>query len=117
MSDEHDRLLAQGPRVAPEPKMATDDGALVRVAAPAVQAPPSAATTSADNPGRSPRASGSGRSASGIRPTVWRRLIPVLFGLVIAARALGGGGAQAAVFGVLAVVVITLVLVRKARQL
>ena len=53
MSDEHDRLLAQGPRVAPEPPMATDDGALVPVAAPAPQMA-AAATTSADNPGRTP---------------------------------------------------------------
>ena len=117
MSDEHDRLLAQGPRVAPEPLLATDDGALVPVAAPAPQA--AAATTSADNPGRTPSAPVQGRSGRRARPSGLRRLIPVIFfAFVIVARSFGGNGrVEAALFGVAAVVVVTLILVRKARQL
>ena len=118
MSDEHDRLLAQGPRVAPEPLLATDDGALVPVAAPAPQMA-AAATTSADNPGRTPSAPVQGRSGRRARPSGLRRLIPVIFfAFVIVARSFGGNGrVEAALFGVAAVVVVTLILVRKARQL
>ncbi len=119
MSDEHDRLLAQGPRLAPEPQMATDDGALVPVVAPVAQAAPEAATTSADNPGRSARSPGQGRSGARARPSTWRRVIPVVFfALVLVSRSFGGGShVEAVLFGVGALVVVTLILVHKARQL
>jgi hypothetical protein len=126
MSNEHDRLLAEGPRVAPEPRMATDDGALLPPVEPRAQAPPEAeaevapvaATTTTAEP-TPPSRSGRGSSgfASGLRPAVLRRLIPVLFALIVVARSLGGGHVEAVVFGVLAVAVVTLILVRKARQL
>jgi len=118
MSDELDKLLAQGPRIAPEPQVATDDGALVPVAPPSPQMA-SAATTSADNPGRTPTAPAQGRSGSRARPSGLRRLIPVIFfAFVIVARSFGGNGrVEAALFAVAAVVVVTLILVRKARQL
>jgi hypothetical protein len=126
MSNEHDRLLAEGPRVAPEPRMATDDGALLPPVEPTVQvtpeaaaeAAPVAATTTAADPAV-PSRSGRGPSgfASGRRPAVFRRLIPVLFALIVVARSFGGGHVEAVVFGVLALAVVTLILVRKARQL
>jgi hypothetical protein len=118
MSDEHDRLLAQGPRVAPEPRLATDDGKLVRAPASQPVAVAPAATTSADNPSSSERPSRLARARSGTSPTLWRRVIPLLVvALFISGRALGGSHARAAVFGIFAVVVVTAILVRKARQL
>jgi hypothetical protein len=114
MSDEHDRLLAQGPRVAPEPRTSTDDGALVSAPAPVA---PAATTTTIDTPAGTRRPRGAAGSGSAMRPAVWRRLIPVLFGLIVVARAVGNGRIEAAVFGLLAVAVVTLILVRKARQL
>jgi hypothetical protein len=123
VSDDHDRLLAQGPRVAPEPRTATDDGSLVPAARPEAPAAPAAtaatvASTTADEPVPAPRAGGgpSGR-ASGRRSAAWRRLIPVLFALIVVSRSLGGGHVQAAAFGVVAIVVVTFILVSKARQL
>ncbi len=113
MSDELDRLLAQGPHVAPEPRTASDDGALV--SAPAPVAP--SATTTVETPAGTRRPRGAAGPGSAMRPAVWRRLIPVLFGLIVVARAVGNGRIEAAVFGLLAVAVVTLILVRKARQL
>ena len=118
MSDEHDRLLAQGPRVAPEPPLATDDGALVPVAAPA-RADRACRDDERGQPGAHAERACAGPLGQRARPSGLRRLIPVIFfAFVIVARSFGGNGrVEAALFGVAAVVVVTLILVRKARQL
>ena len=70
MTAEHDRLLAEGPRVAPEPTQALDSGAF---AAPA-PGEASSSTAPSSPAGAAPRAS---RRRG--RPLLWRAWLPLVF--------------------------------------
>jgi hypothetical protein len=106
MSSEHERLLAEGPRVAPEPWTAGDDGRIAPVAAPA-------ASTAVP-----PATGGSGAAAptgSRSRAALGRRLVPLLIAAALAARALGSGRSGALALGLVLVAVTATFLVRRAR--
>jgi len=64
MTTEHDRLLAEGPRVAPEPPTALEGG-------------PAATPDSRPRPTRAP--TGGARRGRGARPIQWRAWLPILF--------------------------------------
>ncbi len=95
MTTEHDRLLAEGPRVAPEAPMVSDLGAVV---AP-VAAAPDAGIAGADEPttaggpaARRPRAPGAPRQSRGLaRPLFGRAWLPLLLGAIVVANAGGRG--------------------------
>ncbi|HEX4519083.1 MAG TPA: hypothetical protein VH063_05830 [Gaiellaceae bacterium] len=116
MTSEHDRLLAEGPRTAPEPRTAPDlDGASPPEAAPFFADPEpveaaaaSPATASDAQPAFPVRpASQPAGSRRRSRPTYLRLLIPaVAIALAVGRSALNGHGGAAPVFGVISVLVL-----------
>jgi hypothetical protein len=116
MTTENDRLLAEGPRTAPEPLTAPGiDGSAPAAPppffgepAPEVPVPSSPPPSSASQPASpvrlAPRPAGPGRRS---RPTSVRLLLPVVaIALAVGRSALHGHGGAGPVLGVISVLVL-----------
>ena len=116
MTSEHDRLLAEGPRVAPEPPTAAGDTFPTPAAAPVAAIDGEATARSTQVVPERP--AGRSRGAGSLRMRrSGRHLLPFLFAAVLAARAFGSGRTGAVAFGLFFAAVIAFFLLRKARQL
>lgn len=113
MTSEHDRLLAQGPRTAPEPLAVDGFASPAPAEQPAtapgpVEKPPLVRT----HPGGSARASGSG---SWLTLSPLRSLIPLVLVLTVAARGFAGGHSGSWVLAVIWIVAAVVVVVLRTR--